>query len=160
MHAFGAHAVDGRRAERCPVQAHDAPQATRGENMNERNRLLDAGAYLLLILGLIFALGPLYLAFCSATVSNSQLFSQGLAVIPGDQLLTNLAQVTQRLDLLRLLGNSLLVATLVVIGKLTLSALTAFAVVYFRSRYTSVIFFAVLGALLLPLEVRIIPTYK
>ncbi|EGH25251.1 UDP-3-O-[3-hydroxymyristoyl] N-acetylglucosamine deacetylase, partial [Pseudomonas amygdali pv. mori str. 301020] len=60
---------------------------------------------------------------------------------------------------LYLLGNSLLVATLVVIGKLTLSALTAFAVVYFRSRYTSVIFFAVLGALLLPLEVRIIPTY-
>ncbi len=128
--------------------------------MIEHNRLFNAGAYLLLILGLVFALGPLYMAVCSATVSNPQLFAHGLAVIPGDQLLENLQQVTRRLDLLRLLGNSLLVATLVVIGKLTLSALTAFAVVYFRSRYSSVIFFAVLGALLLPLEVRIIPTYS
>ncbi|EPM51815.1 ABC transporter permease subunit [Pseudomonas syringae] len=127
--------------------------------MIRHSRLLDAVAYLLLTLGLVFALGPLYMAVCSATVSNSQLFTHGLAVVPGDQLLENLQQVTRRLDLLRLLGNSLLVATLVVIGKLTLSALTAFAVVYFRSRYTSVIFFAVLGALLLPLEVRIIPTY-
>ncbi|KEZ72647.1 ABC transporter permease, partial [Pseudomonas syringae pv. syringae FF5] len=116
--------------------------------MIEHNRLFNAGAYLLLILGLVFALGPLYMAVCSATVSNPQLFAHGLAVIPGDQLLENLQQVTRRLDLLRLLGNSLLVATLVVIGKLTLSALTAFAVVYFRSRYSSVIFFAVLGALL------------
>lgn len=127
--------------------------------MIEHNRLLNAGAYLLVTLGLVFALGPLYIAVCSATVSNSQLFTQGLAVVPGDQLLVNLQQLTARMDLLRLLGNSLLVATLVVIGKLTLSALTAFAIVYFRSRYTSVIFFAVLGALLLPLEVRIIPTY-
>ncbi|MCH5552162.1 ABC transporter permease subunit [Pseudomonas syringae] len=126
--------------------------------MIEHNRLFNAGAYLLLTLGLVFALGPLYIAVCSATVSNPQLFAHGLAVIPGDQLLENLQQVSRRLDLLRLLGNSLLVATLVVIGKLTLSALTAFAVVYFRSRYSSVIFFAVLGALL-PLEVRIIPTY-
>jgi sn-glycerol 3-phosphate transport system permease protein len=127
--------------------------------MIERNRLLNAGAYLLLTLGLIFALGPLYLAVCSATVSNSQLMADGLALVPGNLLAQNLEKVTQRLDLLQLLGNSLLVASMVVVGKLTLSALTAFAVVYFRSRYTSVIFFIVLGALLLPLEVRIIPTY-
>ncbi len=126
--------------------------------MIQHNRLLNLGAYLLLTLGLIFALGPLYIAVCSATVDNPQLLEHGLAVVPGDQLLVNLQKVTQRLDLLRLLGNSLIVAIMVVIGKLALSALTAFAVVYFRSRYTTWIFFAVLGALLLPLEVRIIPT--
>ncbi|NWB97030.1 ABC transporter permease subunit [Pseudomonas gingeri] len=127
--------------------------------MTERDRLLNLGAYVLLSLGLLFALGPLYLAVCSASVSNSQLLAHGMALLPGDQLATNLQQVNQRLDLLRLLGNSMLVATLVVIGKLTLSALTAFAVVYLPSRYTTVIFFVVLGALLLPMEVRIIPTY-
>ncbi|MEE4897027.1 ABC transporter permease subunit [Pseudomonas alliivorans] len=127
--------------------------------MIQHNRLLNIGAYLLLTLGLIFALGPLYIAVCSATVDNPQLLEHGLAVVPGNQLLVNLQKVTQRLDLLRLLGNSLMVAIMVVIGKLALSALTAFAVVYFRSRYTTWIFFAVLGALLLPLEVRIIPTY-
>ncbi|MFH7416776.1 ABC transporter permease, partial [Pseudomonas syringae pv. tagetis] len=82
--------------------------------------------YLLLTLGLVFAQGPLYVAVCSATVSNPQLFAHGLAVMPGDQMLENLQHVTRRLDLLRLLGNSLLVAMQVEIGKLTLSALTAF----------------------------------
>lgn len=127
--------------------------------MVERNPLLNALAYGLLALGLIFALGPLYLALCAATVSNVQLLNQGIPLLPGDQWLHNVAQVSQRIDLLRLLGNSLLVATLVVIGKLTLSALTAFAVVYFRGPFKSLIFFAVLGAMLLPVEVRIIPTY-
>lgn len=127
--------------------------------MVERNRLLNALAYTLLSMGLIFALAPLYMALCAATVTNDQLLTQGLPILPGSEFLHNLAQVSQRLDLLRLMGNSLLVATLVVVGKLALSALTAFAVVYFRSPFKSVIFFAVLGSLLLPVEVRIIPTY-
>ncbi len=116
-------------------------------------------AYLSLLVGLAFALGPLYFAVCSSSVTNAQLLARGLAGLPGDQFVANVAQVSQRIDLIRLMGNSLLVATLVTLGKLALSALTAFAVVYFRSRYTSIIFFIVLGSLLLPLEVRIIPTY-
>jgi len=127
--------------------------------MVERSPLLNTLAYGLLALGMIFALGPLYLALCAATVSNAQLLNQGIPLLPGDQWLHNVAQVSQRINLLRLMGNSLLVATLVVIGKLTLSALTAFAVVYFRGPFKSLIFFAVLGTLLLPVEVRIIPTY-
>jgi len=127
--------------------------------MIERNSLLNLLAYGLLSLGVVFALGPLYLAVCSASVTNEQLLTHGLAVVPGNQLVANVVQVSQRLDLLRLIGNSLLVATLVTSGKLALSALTAFAVVYFRSGYTPLIFFVVLGSLLLPIEVRIIPTY-
>ncbi len=127
--------------------------------MVERSPLLNALAYGLLALGMTFALGPMYLALCAATVSNAHLLNQGIPLLPGDQWLHNMAQVSQRIDLLRLLGNSLLVATSVVIGKLTLSALTAFAVVYFRGPFTSLIFFAVLGTLLLPVEVRVIPTY-
>ncbi|MGX0954849.1 sn-glycerol 3-phosphate transport system permease protein [Pseudomonas viridiflava] len=127
--------------------------------MIKRKRLSNFLAYVSLLLGLAFALGPLYVAVCSASVTNTQLLAQGLAGLPGDQFVANVAQVSRRIDLIRLLGNSLLVATLVTLGKLALSALTAFAVVYFRSRYTSIIFFIVLGSLLLPLEVRIIPTY-
>lgn len=127
--------------------------------MVERSPLLNALAYGLLALGMTFALGPMYLALCAATVSNAHLLNQGIPLLPGDQWLHNMAQVSQRIDPLRLLGNSLLVATSVVIGKLTLSALTAFAVVYFRGPFTSLIFFAVLGTLLLPVEVRVIPTY-
>lgn len=127
--------------------------------MIERKRLSSFLAYVSLLVGLAFALGPLYFAVCSASVTNAQLLARGLAGLPSDQFVANVAQASQRIDLIRLMGNSLLVATLVTLGKLALSALTAFAVVYFRIRYTPIIFFIVLGSLLLPFEVRIIPTY-
>jgi len=125
----------------------------------ERDPLSLALAYGLLVLGLGFALGPLYLTLCAATTDNARLLATGMTLVPGGHLLDNLQQVAARLDLLRLLGNSLLVASLVVVGKLGLSALTAFAVVYFRSPLRPLIFALVLGALLLPVEVRIVPTY-
>jgi len=127
--------------------------------MVERDPLSRAVAYGLLLLGLGFALGPLYLTLCAATTANARLLASGMTWVPGGHLLDNLQQVAARLDLLRLLGNSLLVTSLVVLGKLALSALTAFAVVYFRSSLRHLIFALVLGALLLPVEVRIVPTY-
>ncbi|WP_296650337.1 ABC transporter permease subunit [Paraburkholderia sp.] len=113
----------------------------------------------MLAIGLIFALAPIYLALCSASVSNRQLIEHGVAFVPGTQLIANLAEVQRRANFGRLLLNSFLVASIVVVGKLLLSALTAYAVVFFRSRIKHVIFAAVLITLLLPLEVRVIPTY-
>ncbi|MGC7995760.1 hypothetical protein ACP3WK_24490, partial [Salmonella enterica] len=71
----------------------------------------------------------------------------------------NLREVAQRIDLWRYLFNSLLVAALVVTGKLLLSSVTAFAVTYFQPRCRGVILVLLFSALLLPLEVRIVPTY-
>lgn len=127
--------------------------------MIERRPLLTAFAYAILILGLIFAIGPLYLVLCSASVSNQQLLSNGIALLPGPQLIDNLQAVARRTDIGRQLFNSLMVSSLVVIGKLALSSITAFAVVYFRSPFRPLIFWTLFATLLLPLEVRIIPTY-
>ncbi|TAM05321.1 MAG: ABC transporter permease subunit [Paraburkholderia sp.] len=127
--------------------------------MREKAPVVRVLGPIVLAIGLIFALGPIYLALCSASVSNRQLIEHGVAFVPGTQFIANLAEVQRRADFGRLLLNSFLVASIVVVGKLLISALTAYAVVFFRSRIKHVIFAAVLVTLLLPLEVRVIPTY-
>lgn len=127
--------------------------------MVERHPLMTALAYCVLALGLLLALGPLYLILCSASVSSQQWLTQGMPLAPGTALLHNLHEVAQRIDLGRYLFNSLLVASLVVAGKLLLSSVTAFAVTYFQPRCRGLILALLFSALLLPLEVRIVPTY-
>lgn len=127
--------------------------------MVERHPRMTALAYCVLGVGLLLALGPLYLILCSASISSQQWISQGMPATPGTALLANLREVAQRIDLWRYLFNSLLVAGLVVVGKLLLSSVTAFAVTYFRPRGRGLILALLFCALLLPLEVRIVPTY-
>ncbi|BEV16005.1 ABC transporter permease subunit [Herbaspirillum sp. DW155] len=127
--------------------------------MVERHPRMTALAYCVLAAGLLLALGPLYLILCAASISSQQWISQGMPTTPGTALLANLHDVAQRIDLWRYLFNSLLVAGLVVAGKLLLSSVTAFAVTYFRPRGRGVILALLFCALLLPLEVRIVPTY-
>ncbi|PMS37213.1 carbohydrate ABC transporter membrane protein 2 (CUT1 family) [Trinickia symbiotica] len=127
--------------------------------MVERHPVLRLVAYAVLLVGIAFALAPIYLAICAASVSNTSLLGEGIALVPGDRLIDNLHEVARRTDLGRMLFNSFVVSSVVVIGKLALSSITAYAVVYFRSRFRHVIFFGVLATLLLPVEVRIVPTY-
>lgn len=127
--------------------------------MVERHPRMTALAYCILGLGVVLALGPLYLILCSASVSSQQWISQGMPLMPGTALPDNLREVAQRIDLWRHLFNSLLVAALVVTGKLLLSSVTAFAVTYFQPRCRGLILVLLFSALLLPLEVRIVPTY-
>lgn len=127
--------------------------------MVERHRAFHLCCYAILLLGVLFALGPLYVAFCSASVPNQQLQKHGIALLPGAHLLDNLREVSRRVDIGRMLFNSLVVSSVVVLGKLALSSVTAYAVVYFRSPLRHLIFWGVFLTLLLPLEVRIVPTY-
>jgi sn-glycerol 3-phosphate transport system permease protein len=127
--------------------------------MVERHRAFHLCCYAVLLLGVLFALGPLYVAFCSASVPNQQLLDRGVALLPGTHLFDNIREVTRRVDIGRMLFNSLVVSSVVVLGKLTLSSVTAYAVVYFRSPLRHLIFWSVFLTLLLPLEVRIVPTY-
>ena len=127
--------------------------------MVERHPRMTALAYCILGLGVVLALGPLYLILCSASVPSQQWISQGMPLMPGTALPDNLREVAQRIDLWRYLFNSLLVAALVVTGKLLLSSVTAFAVTYFQPRCRGLILVLLFSALLLPLEVRIVPTY-
>lgn len=127
--------------------------------MTERHTGMAVVGYVVLALGVLFAIGPLYLTICAASAPNEQLLNHGAAFLPGGRLLDNVAAVARRMDLPRMLFNSFLVSSVVVAGKLALSSITAYAVVFFRAPIRNFIFWSILATLLLPLEVRIIPTY-
>lgn len=127
--------------------------------MVERHRIVTVSCYVILALGVVFAIGPLYIGFCAASAQNRELMERGLPLVPSHYLAANIHTLAQDLDIWRMLFNSFIVAGIVTIGKLALSSVTAYAVVYFRSPWRHFIFWSVLLTLLLPLEVRIIPTY-
>ena len=129
------------------------------EPMVERTPILTVFCYGVLLLGTIASLTPLYLALGTASVASSELNEAGIAFGFGRHLWENLGSAWQRADLGRALFNSLVVAALVVTGKLALSTLSAFAIVYFRVGYSRWIFWLVLVTIMLPLEVRIVPTF-
>lgn len=129
------------------------------EPMVERTPILTVFCYGVLIVGTIASLTPLYLALGTASVASSELNEAGIAIGFGRYLWENLGLAWQRADLGRALFNSLVVAGLVVAGKLVLATLSAYAIVYFRVGYSRWIFWLVLVTIMLPLEVRIVPTF-
>jgi sn-glycerol 3-phosphate transport system permease protein len=59
-----------------------------------------------------------------------------------------------------MLFNSFVMASVIAIGKIAISIISAFAVVYFRFPFRMAAFWFIFITLMLPVEVRIYPTYK
>jgi sn-glycerol 3-phosphate transport system permease protein len=81
-------------------------------------------------------------------------------MIPGDQLFNNLSEASGRGDLGTQLLNSFIMASGITFGKIIVSLFGALSIVYFDYRLRSVAFAAVFCTLMLPVEVRILPTYE
>lgn len=127
--------------------------------MIERTPLLNLATHLILAFGLMLILVPVWLAFVAATHSLQAVNSAPVEFWPGDQLIPNLREAWAQSDFGPKFVNSFVVATGVVIGKVTLACITAFALVFFQFRGRMVIFWMIFITLMLPLEVRIVPTY-
>ena len=117
----------------------------------------------LLLLALLLAL-PLYAALIAASHAPGDLLGR-LPWLPGNRLLHNLRTVLGSglpgsPSVLRMLGNSLVMALGIALGKLTLATLSAYAVVYFRFPLRRTAFVLILSSLMLPLEVRFYPTFQ
>ncbi|TSE26958.1 sn-glycerol-3-phosphate ABC transporter permease UgpE [Tepidimonas aquatica] len=138
--------------------------------MVERRPWLDALAHALLLLGVAVIAFPVYLTWVASTQSAEQIAtSTPLSLLPGDQMLTN-----YRLALLGgetsagsrfapglpMMGVSLAMALTIALGKIAISLLSAFAIVYFRFPLRKLVFWAIFVTLMLPVEVRIGPTYE
>ena len=80
--------------------------------------------------------------------------------LPGDQFLANVATAWQKANFGRLFLNSLVVSVGIVVGKIAVSLLAAFAVTYFRFPFRMTAFWLIFVSLMLPIEVRIVPTYE
>jgi len=103
---------------------------------------------------------PIYFVFVTGSLSQQQVLSIPMPWLPGDQVLTNIAAAWQKADFGRLFFNSIVVSVGIVFGKITVSLLAAFAVTYFRFAFRMTAFWLIFVSLMLPIEVRIVPTYE
>ena len=127
--------------------------------MIERTPILNIATHAILVFGLILILVPIWLAFVGATLTLQEVNSAPIELWPGDQLWVNLKEAWALSDFGQKFVNTLIVATGVVVGKITLACITAFALVFFNFRGRMLIFWMIFITLMLPLEVRIVPTY-
>lgn len=128
--------------------------------MVERSPVLDLATHLLLVLALAALCLPVWLAFVAASLPTEEAARAPLPWLPGDRFLESLEAVFTRSDLGRALVNSFIVASAVATGKIAVSVLSAFALVYFRLRMRWLAFWAIFLSLMLPVEVRIAPTFE
>ncbi len=110
---------------------------------------------------------PLYIAFVASTHTAERMFEIPIPLLPGGELLHNYATVlTQGVagastaPVGRMMFNSLVMALTIAFGKIAISILSAFAIVYFRFPLKNFFFWMIFITLMLPVEVRILPTYK
>jgi len=130
--------------------------------MVERRPLADIFTHGLLIAGVALIGLPVWLAFVASTLSSEQVLEAPMTLLPGGHLAANYRSVlTEGSTPLRmLLVNSALSALIIATGKIVISVLSAFAVVYFRFAGRTLCFWLIFVTLMLPVEVRILPTFE
>jgi sn-glycerol 3-phosphate transport system permease protein len=124
-------------------------------------------AHAVLVLGVLVVAFPIYLAFTASTLTLQDVAQAPMPLLPGDRLAENygkaLSAGTRQISgtpVATLLLNSLVLAVGVAVGKIAISLLSAFAIVYFRFPGRMLAFWTIFLTLMLPVEVRILPTYK
>ncbi len=135
--------------------------------MVENRPFLDFLTHAVLIIGVAFIAFPLYLAFIASTHEQTAFTSGIIPVLPGDQLVKNYTimlgtgiSTSGAPPLAMMLQNSLIMALSIAFGKIIISILSAYAIVYFRFPFRMAAFWIIFITLMLPVEVRIIPTFK
>jgi sn-glycerol 3-phosphate transport system permease protein len=127
--------------------------------MVERTPLLNLATHLILLTGLVVLLVPLWIVFVASTHDFRTVNTVPMPLLPGPHMLENWATAWSRSDFGPKMLNSLVMAVGVTAGKVIIAALSAYSIVYFRYRLRMVFFWLIFITLMLPLEVRIVPTY-
>jgi len=119
----------------------------------------------ILILGCLFIAFPIYTTFVASTHSLDDITSY-FPLLPGSRLIENYDQALSVgsgeviATVWTMLMNSAIMAFGIAFGKIFISLLSAFAIVYFRFRFRMLFFWLIFITLMLPVEVRILPTYE
>ena len=135
--------------------------------MVERKSLLDIIPHLVLLLGIVIVAFPVYVAFIASTWDAATIANGKMPLTPGPHFLENYYRTifigtssSTREPVGSMMLNSLIMAVTIAIGKIAISLISAFAVVYFRFPFRNAAFWLIFMTLMLPVEVRIYPTYK
>ncbi len=103
---------------------------------------------------------PLYYGFVMSTQSMEEVIQKPQKLLPSTHLLENYEKIWNRINMGRLLINSAIVAITVSVGKIIISIISAFAIVFFDFRGKQIAFWMIFITLMLPVPVRIISTYE
>lgn len=116
-----------------------------------------------LIIGVAFIFFPIWLAFVASTVTNAEIIRPPMPLWPGDQFVENYTRALTagiNAPVALMMWNSLIMAMGIALGKIAISLLSAFAIVYFKFPGRQLFFWLIFLTLMLPVEVRIVPTYE
>ncbi|MGB3389352.1 MAG: sn-glycerol-3-phosphate ABC transporter permease UgpE [Pseudaminobacter sp.] len=124
-------------------------------------------AHLLLVVGVLIVVFPIYYTFVASTHSLQTILRPPLPLLPGDRFVENYSTALfggvgriGGVPVSTLLINTTVMALGIAIGKIVISILSAYAIVFFRFPFRMTFFWLIFITLMLPVEVRILPTYK
>ena len=136
--------------------------------MVERNPFLSVLSHAVMLLGVAIVAFPLYLAFVASSHTAQEIVQAPMPLLPGSHLWDTYKTALlgggdgagSTAPVARMMWVSFVSAMVITVGKISISRLSAFAVVYFRFPFKQLCFWAIFVTLMLPVEVRIGPTYQ
>lgn len=138
--------------------------------MVENRPVANTLSHLVLVLGVLIIAFPVYITFIASTQTAEEIVQNvPMSLLPGNSFLDNYklalfggaTEYGSKLPpVAPMLKVSLITALVIAVGKIAISLLSAFAVVYFRFPFRNLVFWMIFVTLMLPVEVRILPTYK
>jgi sn-glycerol 3-phosphate transport system permease protein len=134
----------------------------------ERRPWLNLLSHAVLLLGVAVVAFPVYLTFVAASHTTEAIVQAPMPLLPGGHFWESITKALSgqisgpgsKAPVAQMMQVSLISALIIAIAKITISLLSAFAIVYFRFPFKMVFFWAIFVTLMLPVEVRISPTYK
>ncbi|CAN1560616.1 UgpE ABC-type sugar transport system, permease component [Rhabdaerophilaceae bacterium] len=127
--------------------------------MIERAPILNIVTHFVMFLMLLLSAFPIFVVFIASTHDLRTVNQVPMPLWPGEHFFKNYEVVWNKAKFGDKMLNSLIVAIGVTVGKIFLAAISAFSIVFFRYRVRMLLFWMIFITLMLPLEVRIVPTY-
>ena len=135
--------------------------------MVENRRFGDIVAYIILTIGVLIVAFPVWLTFVASTWDAATIINGQLPLYPGPHFFENYYRIlfigtasSTREPVAVMMFNSFVMALAIAFGKIIISVLSAYAVVYYRFPFRMAAFWIIFVTLMLPVEVRIFPTFK
>lgn len=136
--------------------------------MIENRPVLNIASHAVLIIGIVIVALPIWITFVAATHDPVRMTQAPIPMLPGGHFWENFTQTlfggglsgTESAPVWRMLLNSLMMALMISLGKIAISLLSAFAIVYFKFPFRMGFFWLIFITLMLPVEVRILPTFE
>ena len=135
--------------------------------MVDRRPWITVLSHCVMIVGVLIVAFPLYLAFVASTHTADAIVQSPMPLLPGSHLWENYkaallgsGKLGSNTSVMHMMWVSFVTAMVITVGKIAISLLSAFAIVYFRFPFKMLCFWAIFLTLMLPVEVRILPTYK